>query len=98
MHCFAFTAIDEATEEDWQAFYAATDELPSQIPGLNRVTYGKLLTPNVGGAERDFGVCMEMTDEEARRVYGEHPAHDAWVEAYSKVRVPGTTTFDYLME
>ena len=73
--------VTEATEEDWQAFYTATDELPSKIPGLNKVTYGRLLTPNVGGAQRDFGVCMEMTDEEARRVYGEHPAHDEWLPA-----------------
>ena len=98
MHCFAFTAIAEAAEADWQAFYAATDELPSKIPGLNKVTHGKLLTPNVGDARRDYGACMEMTDEAARKAYGEHPAHDEWVEVYSKVRVPGTTTFDYLME
>ena len=98
MHCFAFTAIAEATEADWQAFYAATDELPSKIAGLNKVTHGKLLTPNVGDAQRDYGVCMEMTDEAARTAYGEDPAHAEWVEAYAKVRVPGTTTFDYLME
>lgn len=99
MHCFAFTAIAEATEEDWQAFYTATDELPSKIPGLNKVTHGRLLTPNVGdNTPRDYGVCMEMTDQDARQLYGEHPAHTEWVEVYSLVRVPGTTTFDYLME
>ena len=98
MHCFAFTAVEEATDEDWQAFFAATDELPSQIPGLNSVTHGKLTTPNVGGTERDYGVCMAMTDEAARTVYGDHPAHDTWVEAYAKVRVPSTTTFDYLID
>lgn len=99
MHCFAFTAIAEATEADWQAFYTATDELPSKIPGLNKVTHGKLLTPNVGdNTPRDYGVCMEMTDQAARQAYGEHPAHEEWVAVYSKVRVPGTTTFDYLME
>ena len=98
MHCFAFTAIAEAPDADWQAFRAATNELPSKIPGLNKVTHGKLLTPDVGGTQRDYGVCMEMTDEAAREAYGSHPAHDGWVEAYSKVRVPGTTTFDYLAE
>ena len=99
MHCFAFTAIAEATETDWQAFFTATDELPSKISGLNKVTHGKLLTPNVGdNTPRDYGVCMEMTDQAARQAYGEHPAHDEWVEVYSMVRVPGTTTFDYLME
>jgi hypothetical protein len=98
IHCFAFTAIAEATEADWQAFYMATDELPSKIPGLNKITHGKLVASSVGDAERDYGACMEMTDEAARQAYGEHPAHDEWVEVYSKVRVPGTTTFDYLVE
>jgi butyrate kinase len=98
MHCFAFTAIAAATEADWQAFYTATDELPSKIPGLNGVSRGRLLTPIVGGAQRDYAVCMEMSDEVARTAYGEHPAHAEWVEAYGKVRVQGTTTFDYLME
>lgn len=98
MHCFAFTAIAEATDEEWQAFKTATDELPGKILGLNYVSHGNLLTRDVGNAERDYGVCMGMTDEAARTVYGEHPAHEEWVEAYAKVRVPGTTTFDYLME
>jgi hypothetical protein len=98
MHCFAFTAVEEATDEDWQAFFAATDALPSQVDGLNSASHGKLLTTNVGDAARDYGVCMAMTDEAARAAYADNPAHDTWVEAYAKVRVPGTTTFDYLME
>ena len=98
MHCFAFTAIAEATEADWEAFSTATNELPSKIPGLNKVTHGRLLSPNVGDAERDHAVCMEMTDEAALTAYAEHPAHAEWVEVYAKVRVPGTTTFDYVME
>ena len=39
---------------------------------------------------------MEMTDEAALERYAAHPAHDAWVKTYEKVRVPGTTTFDIL--
>jgi hypothetical protein len=45
MHCFAYTVIDSATEADWQAFYKATDQLPSKIPGISRVWYGKLRAP-----------------------------------------------------
>lgn len=45
MHCFVFTAVESASEADWQAFFKATDELPSKIPGLSRVWYGKLRTP-----------------------------------------------------
>lgn len=97
MHCFTFTVIEEATEADWQAFYKATDELPGKIPGLNKVWYGKLRRPlRVGEATRQFGVCMELDDEAALKVYADHPAHTDWVKVYSKVRVPRTTTFDIL--
>jgi len=45
MHCFAWTAVKEATPADWQAFYKASDALPHQIKGIIRVWYGKLDTP-----------------------------------------------------
>ena len=46
MHCFAFTEIDNATQEDWQAFYRATDALPMKMQGIvSKVWYGKLRTP-----------------------------------------------------
>jgi hypothetical protein len=45
MHCFAFTAIDTATDAEWQAFFKATDALPGKIPGVTKVWYGKLRAP-----------------------------------------------------
>ncbi len=45
MHCFYFTAVEGATDADWQAFYKATDALPGKIPGLVAVWYGKLRRP-----------------------------------------------------
>ena len=97
MHCFAFTVIEEATNADWQAFYKATDELPGNIPGLSKVWYGKLRRPlRVGETTRQFGVCMEMDDADALNAYADHPAHKEWVEVYTKVRQPGTTTIDIL--
>jgi len=45
MHCFYFTAVESATDADWQAFFKATDELPNKIPGVSRVWYGKLSRP-----------------------------------------------------
>ena len=97
MHCFAFTAIENATDADWQAFYKATDELPGKIQGLNKVWYGKLRRPlRVGDMARQYGVCMEMDDADALKAYGSHPAHDAWVKEYDKVRQHPTTTYDIL--
>jgi len=93
MHCFFFTPIAEASQADWDSFHKATDELPGKIEGLHRVWVGKLRSPYM---EREHGVCMEMTDENALQTYAQHPAHDAGVKVYEKVRVAGTTTFDIL--
>ena len=105
MHCFAFTVIEDATDADWAAFKKATNELPSKIDGLNKVWFGKLRRPlrqfgrnQAQPMERQWGVCMEMTDENALAVYADHEAHTAWVKVYSRVRVAGTTTFDILGE
>jgi hypothetical protein len=45
---------------------------------------------------REYGVCMEMADASMLKSYTDHPAHKAWEEVYSKVRQPGTTTFDLI--
>jgi hypothetical protein len=98
LHCFFFTPIAEATQAEWDAFYKATDELPAKIHGLNRVWIGKLTERAAVSQQvklgREYGGCMEFTDEAALQRYATHPAHDAWVKAYEKVRIAGTTTFD----
>ncbi len=119
MHCFAFTAVENASDADWNAFFKATDELPGKIPGLTKVWYGKLRSPLTlfvpdaktrkelaGGAksatgevsrmQRQWGVCMELSDEAGLKAYAAHPAHKEWDAASSKVRVAGTTTYDIL--
>jgi hypothetical protein len=45
---------------------------------------------------RQHGVCMEFKDQAALKVYADHPEHKAWETAYSKVRIPGTTTVDFV--
>ncbi len=97
MHCFAFTVVSGASQSDWNDFFKKTDALPSKIPGVTKVWYGKLARPlDAGGSERQWGVCMEMNDEAALKAYGSHPYHAEWMAAYGKVRVPGTTTFNIL--
>jgi hypothetical protein len=119
MHCFAFTAVDSAADADWQAFFKATDALPSKIPGVTHVWYGKLQRPmNVyfpdeatgkklrDGAKtatgpvervtRQWAVCMEMADANALTSYGSAPYHKDWDAAYTKVRVEGTTTMNFM--
>ncbi len=99
LHAFAYTAIEEATEEDFEAFKNATADMVGKIPGLRKVWVGKLRLPlTQGESERTHGVAMEFDDEAALDVYADLPAHDAWIEVYDRVRVRGTTTFDILGE
>ncbi len=54
MHCFVFTPVETATDSDWKAFYAATDQLPSKVPGVLRVWYGPLARPlGILGTDRE---------------------------------------------
>lgn len=104
MHCFAFTVVEDATKADWDAFNKATDELPGQIEGLNKVWRGKLRRPlsqysrNGDRSVRQHAVCMEMKNDLALAAYAKHAAHAEWVKTYDKVRVPGTTTYDIFGE
>ncbi len=45
---------------------------------------------------RKYGACFLFTGEAALAAYTKDPNHDAWVKAYEKVRVAGTTTYDIL--
>jgi hypothetical protein len=121
MHCFAWTPVKEATPADWDAFYKASDQLPTKIKGLTKVWYGKLASPlnwtmvakidpearkklvagDTVGAEvsrvnRDYGMCMEFASPDAFKAYDADPYHKVWTDAYAKVRVEGTTTFNIL--
>ncbi len=95
VHCFLFTAVDKAPDADWQAFFKATDALPSKIPAVKHVWYSKLGRPmEIGGATRQWGVCLHLGGPDARKAYAAAPYHSEWEAAYFKVRVPGTSTFD----
>ncbi len=120
MHCFAWTSVKTATQADWDAFFKASDAMPSKIKGVTHVWYGKLANPlsqfsvqaegdaqqklrsgetvpaKVTRTPRDWGMCMEMNGPDTLKAYENDPYHKTWVEAYSKIRVEGTTTFNIL--
>jgi len=121
MHCFAWTPTQEATPADWQAFFQASDALPSKIHGITKVWYGKLAAPltqiSIGDVDsatfqkfragesvtvpikriaRDYGMCMEMTNADVLKAYNTDPYHKIWTDAYARVRVEGTTTYNIL--
>ena len=99
MHVFAFTPREDATPQDFAAFQQATVAMVGQIPGLRRVWVGKLREPlPVETRIHTYSVAMEFDDAQALEVYATHPAHDAWVKLYEKVRLPGTATLDILSQ
>lgn len=99
MHVFSYTPLPTATPADFAAFEKATRELVGKIPGLRKVWAGKLMRPlKQGDVQREYGVAMEFDDEAALQVYATHPAHELWIKVYDRVRVPGTTTIDILVE
>ena len=56
----------------------------------------KAVTTEISMRMRQFGVCMEMDGPAALKTYAAHAAHADWAKVYSKVRQPGTTTYDIL--
>jgi hypothetical protein len=55
---------------------------------------GESVPATVSRHTRDYGMCMEMKDAAALKAYDDDPYHKVWTDAYSKVRVEGTTTFN----
>jgi hypothetical protein len=57
---------------------------------------GESVTAPITRMMREYGMCMEMTDAAVLKAYDSDPYHKIWTEAYSKIRVDGTTTFNIL--
>lgn len=63
---------------------------------MQRLNAGQQASAEVVRTPRDWGMCMEMRDADALKAYDTDPYHKVWTEAYSKVRVEGTTTFNII--
>jgi hypothetical protein len=57
---------------------------------------GETIAAQVKRANREYGMCMEFTDMAAFKAYDDEPYHKIWTDAYAKIRVDGTTTFNIL--
>ncbi|HEV2689361.1 MAG TPA: hypothetical protein VGV35_12430 [Bryobacteraceae bacterium] len=57
---------------------------------------GESVTVPVSRAAREYGMCMEMKDAATLKAYDTDPYHKIWTDAYAKIRVDGTTTFNIL--
>ena len=73
----------------------------AQLGNVDRETFqkyahGEPVTIPVTRVQREYGMCMEMRNADVLKAYDAHPYHKVWTDAYSKVRVDGTTTFNIL--
>ena len=91
---YAMVSITEWTATLWKARCGGAD--PKRLADYPMWDRLPLARPTQGeeGRSLEYGVCMEMANEQTLRSYASDPAHDAWMQVYSKVRVEGTTTFD----
>ena len=65
-------------------------------PTFQKYRAGESVTVPVTRTAREYGMCMEMKDANVLKAYDADPYHKLWTDAYAKVRVEGTTTFNIL--
>jgi quinol monooxygenase YgiN len=67
----------EVTEEQMRAAFQAAEELPDEIPGLVKFSYGR----DRSNPSHGFNVAsvVELTDEEALAGYLAHPSRRAYI-------------------
>ena len=73
----------------------------TQVGQIDRETFqkyraGESVAVPVTRMTREYGMCMEMKDAGVLKAYDGDPYHKIWTDAYAKVRVEGTTTFNIL--
>jgi hypothetical protein len=79
---------------------------PQPILSTDTETYKKLMAAPAGEKVtgpierklRQYGVCMEFASQDALKWYADSPIHKDWEAVYLKVRVPGTTSFNFLQQ
>ena len=72
-----------------------------QLGNIDRESFrkyqdGETVTSPISRTQRQYGMCMEMKNADVLKAYDQHPYHKVWTDAYAKVRVEGTTTFNIL--
>jgi hypothetical protein len=65
-------------------------------PTFQKYQSGESVTIPVSRVPREYGMCMEMKNADVLKAYDAHPYHKIWTDAYAKIRVDGTTTFNIL--
>ena len=69
---------------------------PADAETVKKYRAGEIVSIPVQRTPRDWGMCMELTSPDALKTYDADPYHKTWTDAYSKIRVDGTTTFNII--
>jgi hypothetical protein len=70
----------DITDEQLEAAFDAGSELPDQIPGLQKLTYGRDRSEPAHGFS--LASVVEVADEEALEVYLNHPKRNEYLERH----------------
>jgi hypothetical protein len=70
----------EATDDQIRAAFDAGSELPNQIPGVTRITYGR----DRSQPEHGFNLVsvVEVDDDDALETYMSHPSRMEWIDRH----------------
>ena len=63
---------------------------------IKKYRAGAEITAPITRTPREYGMCIEMKNAEVKKMYDTDPYHKIWTDAYAKIRVDGTTTFQIL--
>ena len=72
-HVVLFTWKPGAPKTEIAAFADGLAALPDQVPGIRAFRFGP--DARLGGGNEDFAIVADFDDEDAFRLYAEHPAH-----------------------
>ena len=68
MHCFAFTAVEAATQADWDAFYKATDEIPKKIKGVSRADIKRVAKEILDPRRLNLAIIGPMSKDQRKEI------------------------------
>jgi hypothetical protein len=81
-HVVMFRWKPETTPEDVAAIEEGLSKLPSEVPEIQRYTFGPDAGLNEGNF--DFVVVADFATADDWRVYRDHPAHRTFIEQHSR--------------
>ena len=91
-HLLIFNTRDDVTHEQCLAMAELAHQELSRIPGVVQVSFGIAVAEN---ARYRYNFTIDLDDEQALRVYQDHPIHVAFANSHFRPMAPDRITTDY---